>query len=329
MGAFVRVARASLLAGSLVAAGAAAAQQAAARPDGEVVVARRGTADVTLGELDARMEEVPADQRVGFMSSPERIDTTLQQLLLNEQLANEAIAAGLDRDPRLAAQLDLARKRFLTGLLIEQMRGKATEGVDVTALARERYASDRSAHVDAETRTVRHLLVSTANRTDADAKARIDALQARLATGESLADLAQEASDDAGSRASGGLIADIPAGRTDPEFERAMLTLRTPGEVTPTAVRSQFGYHLIELVSVKPARQRSFDEVRAQIEAEVLAAAVERRLRAHRDDLNSLPIEADAEVLATLRNRYGAPESLPTNAPALQPSQAKSAAGQR
>jgi peptidyl-prolyl cis-trans isomerase C len=316
------LARTCAVAGVLCIAGAAAADPAPMRADGDVVVARRGSAEVTLAEVDARMEELPVDQRAGFMNSPERIDTTLQQLLLTEQLADAAVEAGLDRDPRLAAQLELLRKRLLSGLQMEHMRKQAQAGVDVTAIARERYAADRGRFVEPETRSVRHVLVSTSKRTDAEATARVAELQRRLAAGETLAALAAELSDDEGSRSGGGLIADIPRGRTDPAFEEATFALRTPGEVTPAPVQSQFGFHLIELVSVKPERQRAFEEVRAELEAAALEQVVDGKLRAYSDGLNGLPIEADPDVVESLRTRYGAVQPLPADAPANDPSQA-------
>jgi peptidyl-prolyl cis-trans isomerase C len=321
-GSIAGLARAGAMAGLLCMAGVVAADVAPARTDGDVVVVRRGGAEVTLADVDARMEEMPVEQRAGFMNSPERIDTTLQQLLLAEQLANAAVEAGLDRDPRLAAQLELLRKRLLGGLQMEHMRKQVQAGIDVTAIARERYAADRSRFVEPEVRSVRHVLVSTSKRAAAEATARVQEIQRRLAAGETLAALAAELSDDEGSRSAGGLIADIPRGRTDPAFEEATFALRTPGEVTPAPVQSQFGYHLIELVSIKPERQRSFEEVKAELEAAALAQVVDARLRAYSDGLSSLPIEADPDVVESLRTRYGAVQPLPADAPANGPSQA-------
>jgi len=322
-------ARSAVLAILLLAGAVASAAPPAAAPasDADRVVARRGTATVTLAEVDARLEEVPLDRRAGFMNSPERIETTLSQLLLTEQLANEAIAAGLDKDPRLAPMLDLLEKRLLSNLLLEHLRKQASADVDATNLARERYLADRSRFVEPETRTVRHVLVATRDRSDAEAAALAEELNRRIAAGESLADVATELSDDAGSKAVGGLIADIPRGRTDPAFELATFALARPGDRTPKPIKSQFGYHLVELVSIKPERQRPFEEVREQLEAEALASAVDTKLRAYSDGLNSQPIQADPNVVASLRERYGSVAPLPAEAPANDPSQAS--AGQR
>ena len=298
----------------LVVALCCAAPAAAQSSDEDTVVVRRGGVELTLGEIDARMEEVPPDRRAGFIDSPDRIDSTLSQMLLVEQLAAEAEASKLDEDPRLPGQMEMHRKRLLAGLRLEQLRNAAREKVDATALARERYAADRAKYTDPERRTVRHLLVSTESRGDAEALASIREAQRRLAAGEAFDALAREISDDDGSKASGGLIEQVPPGRTDPAFEQATFALARPGAVTAEPVKSRYGYHLIELVEIHPSRVRPYEEVKAQIEEEVLTAAVERLVRAHTDNLNSLPIDADPDIVASLRTRYR--QSAPDGAPA-------------
>lgn len=286
---------------SIASAADAAAVEAS---DAAEVVVRRGTAELTFGEIDERLAEVPADRRAAVMDSPERIDTLLQQLLMVEQLADEAIAAGLDSGPGAKQRLDLARKRQLAQLRLQQLRDEAPVGFDAGALAQERYLADRAAFALPETRTVRHILVSTADRSDEQARARAVELAARHAAGESFEALAREASDDAATRAAGGLIEGLPAGVTDSRFDTAKLALVAPGDVTPEPVRTERGWHLIELVSVNPPRQRSFDEVREELVASVVAAELERRLRSHTDGLQNLPIEADPDRVASLRTRY-------------------------
>jgi parvulin-like peptidyl-prolyl isomerase len=286
--------------------------------DADAVVVSRGTAQLTFGEIDARLAEVPAERRAGVMDSPERIDTLLQQLLLVEQLADEAVAAGFASDPRLQGQSDLARKRMLAQYRLEQLREQAREGIDAEALARERYLSDRAAFAIPETRTLRHLLVSTANRSEDEARARIDALAKRLADGEALEALAREASDDAPTRANGGLIEGLRAGTTDARFDTALQALSAPGAVTSSPVRTDRGWHLIELVSINPPRQPSFEELRDHLVTQAGATHVERAVRAHTDRLNNLPIQADPARVASLRERYqaGTAAAAGGNAPA-------------
>lgn len=303
---------------------AVASMPALASGSDDPVVVRRGTAELSLSEIDARVDEVPPDRRAGLMDSPERIDAMLNQLLLLEQLANEAVDEGLEKDPRLQRQLDLVRHRLLAQFRLEQLREKAAAGTDFESLARERYLANKGQYTVPETRTVRHLLVSTGGRSEAEARTAIDAVGRRLAAGESLADVARDSSDDHGTREAGGLLADIPPGTTDPNFERAMLALAAPGDRTPEPVRSQYGWHYIELVSINPGRQKPYEEVREQILAELRNAAVEKQVRAYTDQLNSLPLDADPALVASLRSRYKTDDAKPAGgtaspAPAAAP----------
>ena len=82
----------------------------------------------------------------------------------------------------------------------------------------------------------------------AAALASIEAAQERLEAGEDFADVATEVSDDPGSAQGGG---DLGCNFPDtfvPEFEQALYAL-SPGEVS-APVRTEFGYHLIELRSL-------------------------------------------------------------------------------
>jgi len=299
-------------------------EAAAADDDGGKVVASRGQASLTFDVIDARVEEIPPDKRIGFMDSPERIETTLSQLLLIEQLAQEAITQKLDSDPRLARQIDLVRKRMLGQLRLEQLRAQAVAKVDAKTLARERFLADSAKFAVTELRTARHVLYSVSNRSDAEARqAAADALK-RLAAGESLEAIARESTDDVASKSDGGLLRDIAPGRTDSAFDAALFALVAPGDVTSAPIKSQFGYHVIELVSINPGRKQTFEEVEAQLVAEVEAAAVERMVKGHTDQLLSLPLTADEDAVASLRSRYGSPQAVPASAPSRAPGQAGS-----
>ncbi len=93
---------------------------------------------------------------------------------------------------------------------------------------------------------VRHILVRTTPVfSDAQAKARIDEIYQRLQSGEPFADVALKYSQDA-SAPLGGDIGWLAPGQADPAFEQATFALQ-PGQVSGP-VRSQFGWHIIEVL---------------------------------------------------------------------------------
>ncbi|NOZ28940.1 MAG: hypothetical protein GXP39_12935 [Chloroflexi bacterium] len=91
-----------------------------------------------------------------------------------------------------------------------------------------------------------------APRTEEEALALAQELVERLRAGEDFAKLAEEYSDDPGSKASGGDLGWFGRGRMVPEFEEAAFSLE-PGQISDP-VKTPFGYHIIQVMEKDPAR---------------------------------------------------------------------------
>jgi peptidyl-prolyl cis-trans isomerase SurA len=97
----------------------------------------------------------------------------------------------------------------------------------------------------------RHILVRTSELvSEAEARRKLALLRERIKGGADFAELARLNSDD-GSASRGGDLGWIYPGDTVPEFERAMNELKI-GDVSEP-VRSQFGYHLIQVLARRKA----------------------------------------------------------------------------
>jgi len=94
---------------------------------------------------------------------------------------------------------------------------------------------------------IRHILVRVEKTATGDAKgialAKLAEAAARIKRGEAFADVARDVSQDPGSAARGGDVGEDTKGFVTP-FKNAADGLK-PGEVTPKAIETQFGYHLI------------------------------------------------------------------------------------
>lgn len=77
-------------------------------------------------------------------------------------------------------------------------------------------------------------------------KTKANEILQKVKAGEDFTKLAQEFSDDPGSKKDGGLYKDVAKGGMVPEFEQTALALE-PGKVADTVVESKFGYHIIKL----------------------------------------------------------------------------------
>lgn len=102
-----------------------------------------------------------------------------------------------------------------------------------------------------QTAHVRHILIAPhpqgkkISRTDAQAKQLADSLMSRIKHGASFAALAKKYSDDPGSAAKGGDLGILYPGQTVPPFDKAIFSLPLHHL---SVVKSQFGYHVIEVL---------------------------------------------------------------------------------
>lgn len=109
--------------------------------------------------------------------------------------------------------------------------------------------------------TVSHILVQT----EADGHLVLDQLDA----GESFEDMAQVHSLDPGSRDQGGFLGAIYPGDMVSEFEEAAFALEV-GEISGL-VESSFGFHIIKVHDRQEGHTPDFEEVRDQVEHELLS----------------------------------------------------------
>ena len=120
-------------------------------------------------------------------------------------------------------------------------------------------------YMDAERRRASHILIESGTD-DAAALKKAEGLLARAEAGEDFAKLAAQNSDDPGSKEQGGELGWATRESYVQPFAEALFSMQK-GEVRGP-VKTQFGYHIIRLEDVAPAHQRSFEEVRADLEAD-------------------------------------------------------------
>ncbi len=127
-------------------------------------------------------------------------------------------------------------------------------------------------YTEEEQRRASHILIkadkdaSAADKTAAKEKAEKLLAQVRKSPSD-FAKLAKAHSQDPGSAERGGDLDFFSKGMMVPPFEEAAFKLKQ-GEISDV-VQSEFGYHIIQLTAIKPARIKSLDEVKDQIAAEI------------------------------------------------------------
>jgi peptidyl-prolyl cis-trans isomerase D len=121
----------------------------------------------------------------------------------------------------------------------------------------------------AEERKVSHILIEFGDDKDA-AKSSVEALLAKVKSGEDFAELAKANSADTFSAENGGELEWFGKNDMDAAFEDAAFGLANIGDVTDV-VESEFGFHIIKLTDMKAEQISPFEQVREQILAAVKA----------------------------------------------------------
>ncbi len=114
-----------------------------------------------------------------------------------------------------------------------------------------------------------HILVGTAQEANQ--------VIARLGRGEKFADLAQELSQDPGSKNEGGDLGCEPRGTFVAPFERALAALK-PGEISKRPVKTEFGFHVILLSKIEVAGFQPFDQAKEGLDRAVKNTALQKVL---------------------------------------------------
>jgi peptidyl-prolyl cis-trans isomerase D len=131
-----------------------------------------------------------------------------------------------------------------------------------------------------EERRASHILInapkdmSPADKAKAKEKAAALLAQVRKAP-DSFADVARKNSQDAGSAPSGGDLDFFARGAMVKPFEEAAFSMKK-GDISEL-VESDFGFHIIKLVDIKSPKQKTFEEVKPTIEADLRTQQAQRK----------------------------------------------------
>lgn len=141
------------------------------------------------------------------------------------------------------------------------------------AEVRQYYDNNPNAYSTKEERRIAHILFEFGGD-EAAARERADAALNRLKAGEPFAELAAELSDDVFSGEDGGRLGVLERGSIDPDVEEAGFALDEAGAISDV-VRSEFGFHIVQLTELEAGTQQSFADVADEIRENLVRVAGE------------------------------------------------------
>ena len=235
------------------------------------------TADAgKLKEIFERGATQIAERKL-LLAAAKAAKTAVPPAELDQALQSEYARAGGEEGFLKALQgagvsIDHVKKSVGETLLINKfLGGIADQGPKITEEDLQKAYKDETAAGD-KTASVRHILLLTQGKTEAEkaeALKKIEGILAKAKAGEDFAELAKQYSEDPGSKDTGGLYEDFGRGTMVKPFEDAAFSVPV-GEISGV-VETAFGYHILKVVDRKK-ETRPFEEVRAELEARLKQA---------------------------------------------------------
>jgi len=269
------------------------------------VVAKQGTAIVTLADIDAFAARIPEKDRPGFFDNPTRLQGVILQLLSQKQLAEEARKADLDKTPAVRGQIDMATDEVLARARMENLKANI-KLPNFEERAHEEYIGHKDVYVVPGDITVQHILISTKSRDDKDAKALAETVEKEAKANPGQFDaLVEKYSEDDSKASNKGIMKGVTKAAFVVPFVDASKALKKPGDIS-APVKTKYGYHIIKLVSKTPDQQQTFAEVHDRIVDRLKAEYIGKTVQKHVDEIRNQHIDANEALVASLRTRYGA-----------------------
>ncbi len=288
---FVLLGLAAVLFGSIAVAAVTIGMQrgtaVAATVNGEVIYARELEGEVAaiarqygidLGNTEtaqqrAEISRVVLDQlieqrlilqearRRNTMPAETQVEAQLQDIKRNFPSESDFEQALAQRNLTLVELKD----RLRTNLALRNLMAKVAPITVADAEIEVYFREHRNEFDKPEQAHVKHILV--------DDERLAEFVLGRLRRGESFDALARQYSKDQGSREKGGDLGFVSRGQLVPEFEQVAFSLEL--KQLSSIVKTQFGYHLIQVLERRPPQPANLAQVRDQIRTVLLSSRQE------------------------------------------------------
>lgn len=190
---------------------------------------------------------------LGREASAEARKSFIERLSMQLIISQEAVKRGFDKKPEVMDRMEISRQSILIDAFVQDYYKSNPVSDEMLKAEYEKMKTQESG----TEYKARHILVEK----EAEAKEIIAKLNKNLKAFEALAN---EKSQDRGSKANGGDLGWFDPRGMVPEFAAAVVKL-TKGKFTEEPVKTQFGYHVILLEDSRAKAAPPLDEVKAEL----------------------------------------------------------------
>jgi peptidyl-prolyl cis-trans isomerase C len=257
----------------------------------QVLATVNGT-NITDDDVRIATEDL-ADSIPHQLDAKGRQNYVLDYLIDGTLVAQKALHDQLDQGPEFAKELAYYRSKILMETLLTKVARDAATPDNLHKV----YDEAAKAQKPEQEIHARHILVATLPEAQA--------VEKRLKAGEDFAKIAKELSKDSGS--DGGDLGWFTREKMVPDFADAAFKLKV-GEIS-APVKTEFGWHIIQVLGVRQTQFPPFDQIKNQVSAYVVQKAQTDFVLSLRKDAKIVRAEATPTPPATVPNT--APEKAP------------------
>ncbi|BDU51492.1 peptidylprolyl isomerase [Haliovirga abyssi] len=239
------------------------------KKDNSKVLKKIGNDVITENDLKAEMDSIPAQYKAYYDNEKGR-QQILDRLVEEKILKDVAIKQGLENDPEFVADLEKQKGRLLASYAVKRNVLDKVKATD--AELKKEYEKNKEKYKQEGQVKARHILIKTTSKMTKDelAKAKAKAekiLKEALAGKTDFAELAKKYSEGPSGK-TGGELGWFTKKKMVKSFADAAFK-GEKGKVYPELVKSQFGYHIIQVEDKKAEGYKPFEEVKKSLEDKV------------------------------------------------------------
>jgi peptidyl-prolyl cis-trans isomerase C len=235
---------------------------------------------ITQADVNTFMERL-GPQRAAQFQSPEGQQQILNELINQNLFFVDATANNLHETPEFQAEMDKMKAIVLTQINVTNViNSVAVNEEEVVAY----YNENKENFGTPATADTSHILVDTEELANE--------IRTKILNNEMTFEDAAKEYSSCPSGQNGGTLGSYPKGQMVPEYDNASFAMNE-GELSQP-VETQFGFHLIRLNGKTVAGESSFEDVKQQVETELLS---EKQRNAYMDKVSEMHTQYNVEIM--------------------------------
>jgi parvulin-like peptidyl-prolyl isomerase len=289
-----------------IAATLAAAQSSGVDASTTTPVASRGTAEATAQDIDSLHFMMADDRRAAL----KRDDTEVLKSL-DEVLNTRHFARDMKKDFKMSvaekaySDMQIERASLSAALAIEERRARAKFDPNATLSeqrAREIWIKDERNFYNDQQADITVIQFDLSKRSWSETIARVAEVQAEIKKETSFDSLVMKYSDDTGKDRSNGRVFSVAQATSDPPLARVIFDRLKVGDVSePVAARR--GLYIVRLDAKRDRTKKPFDEVKAQILADLIEVDARNARKALLQKIESVPVTTNQAALDAILSK--------------------------